>query len=811
MWEALSLDWGPTPRARDVDLSGRISRMDSRQWGPQKPGNLIQMLNPRPTQEVRRARSHLFDSSVLSHPLDTSELPYMRRSLHFSPFRVGFTACFAFGALSTSSSAQQFQEDTGALSGARWTEGIEAADVDNDGDLDLFFADGDGFSAAGTKRRNRLYVNGLEIAAGTWTDESTARLGTLSSNAKQVITGDIENDGWIDALFCNGFNTDPPFLYVNQGASNPGLFTEDAANRGLTEALSSGSGMFGDLDNDGDLDLVLCDSGASFLGGAGDKSRLYLNDGSGDFTEDAANFNAPVKRAQMDIQLVDIDNDWDLDVVGFNRHSNSGTTHTLLLNDGSAVFTESSSLIDSTGSNVYEAEVGDLDGDLDIDFFYTSLSGFAEGHQENRLIPDGSLSLQNGATLSGQDDNEIGLIDYDNDGDYDIIVGSLGSREKAIRNNGSLSFTQDNSIIEQISDSTLDIAIADLDNDGDYDLVTGQGESGGFTNRIYLNGGSTDNLAPVIRAIEPLTGQPDNDGPWVVRAGVEDQVMDDRNDWLTASVEYNVLTAPQPIVDVSMVGLNFSPAGIVVPSGTTVRWTNPNMTVHTVTSTTDGYSFDSGAMGINDEFEYTFVRPGVYTYKCIPHETFGMVGTVTVTGSSTVASAVHSGVGQYRFEMTDTAAGDGAQLAYELRFTDWAGNTTVSESKLVTIVEPGFFQYGLGASPANTIVLQGSGSSSIGGAFSADASSITGAVAFFGISLAEANYPLLGGVGLIDPLALITLKIKGAGGGTASQPILIPNDITLVGLDIFFQVSSLVTVGPDVWEHSNGLKLTLGF
>ena len=95
----------------------------------------------------------------------------------------------------------------------RWSEGVEACDVDLDGDLDLFFADGDGFSSAGAQRQNVLVINQLiETGSSSFTDESLARLGARTSNGKGVTCADVDADGWPDALYANGFNTDRPFL-----------------------------------------------------------------------------------------------------------------------------------------------------------------------------------------------------------------------------------------------------------------------------------------------------------------------------------------------------------------------------------------------------------------------------------------------------------------------------------------------------------------------------------------------------------------------------------------------------------------------
>ena len=70
--------------------------------------------------------------------------------------------------------AQQFQNAPGVIPGPnRWSEGVEAVDVDLDGDLDLVFADGNGFSSPGTKQPNVLLINDfIPSGAPTFTDAS---------------------------------------------------------------------------------------------------------------------------------------------------------------------------------------------------------------------------------------------------------------------------------------------------------------------------------------------------------------------------------------------------------------------------------------------------------------------------------------------------------------------------------------------------------------------------------------------------------------------------------------------------------------
>ncbi len=71
---------------------------------------------------------------------------------------------------------------------------------------------------------------------------------------------------------------------------------------------------------------------------------------------------------------------------------------------------------------------------------------------------------------------------------------------------------------------------------------------------------------------------------------------------------------------------SFSPAQITVPVGTTVRWTNSDDIPHTVVSTDN--VFKSKVLDTDDQFTYTFTKPGTYPYFCSLHPK--MTGTVVV-------------------------------------------------------------------------------------------------------------------------------------------------------------------------------------
>ena len=585
-------------------------------------------------------------------------------------------------AASAAARAQQFQQVTNFPGPQRWSEGVECADVDQDGDLDIFFAEGDGFASAGTKRQNVLIINQLvEVGPWTFTDESVPRLGLHVSNAKGVTTGDVDGDGWVDAVFANAFFTDPPFLYVNQGAANPGFFDHQSATRGLTTAHSSGAAGFGDVDDDGDLDLILNDA---YNGGPAAKPHLYRNDGTGVFVEVPANLNAPLKSGQMDVLFVDIDGDFDADFFGANKSVNAGGNHFLLLNDGTGAFTNQSSLLSVGSGSVYEADVGDLDGDDDLDLFFVSSNNFAEGAVRNNVVPSATLTFTTQPTIPNTvDDNEIVYFDYDMDGDSDILVGSLGTHEYLYRNDGGFSFSNQSVQIQSVADSTLDCTVADLDNDGRYDLLTAQGESGSFINKFYKNTGPVDALPPRVVTHESLGGVP-SVGPTVVRAHVVDQVQDDGVDYVTGTATYVIATTPQT-ASISITGAGFSPPAPSVAAGTTVTWTNNSAVPQTVESTTAPYAYASGSIAPGGTYSYTFVAPGTYDVASVPG---AIAGQVVVTGSAATVEATRSASQLHRFEMPDTAAGLGIQLCYELRFTDWPGNETVTETRCVTLDPP---------------------------------------------------------------------------------------------------------------------------
>ena len=90
-----------------------------------------------------------------------------------------------------------------------------------------------------------------------------------------------------------------------------------------------------------------------------------------------------------------------------------------------------------------------------------------------------------------------------------------------------------------------------------------------------------------------------------------------------ASAAQDAKSAP---VEVKIDNFSFTPATITVPAGTTVRWTNRDDIPHTVVN--DDQKFESKALDTDDQYSYTFTKPGTYGYFCSIHPK--MTGKVVV-------------------------------------------------------------------------------------------------------------------------------------------------------------------------------------
>lgn len=246
-----------------------------------------------------------------------------------------------------------------------------------------------------------------------------------------------------------------------------------------------GAMAFADVDNDGDMDLLIIGKGGPI------KTTLYLNNGSGSFT--ALANPSLVNVFDGDVKFFDADNDGDLDVFITGSTSSAANTANLYLNNGSGIYTL------STGSNFEllrsgKNDIGDVDGDGDIDIITTGQN--PSGNPITKLYLNNGSGIYNPQTSSTFTNLQYGaarFIDIDNDGDLDLLLCGENSTGQPITelysNNGSGIFTLNtSSIIDGFTNS--DIATGDIDNDGDIDFIICGQSGANIATKIYLNNGS---------------------------------------------------------------------------------------------------------------------------------------------------------------------------------------------------------------------------------------------------------------------------------------------------------------------------------
>ncbi|GAB4108886.1 MAG: CRTAC1 family protein [Phycisphaeraceae bacterium] len=363
------------------------------------------------------------------------------------------------------------------------TGGAAAGDFDNDGWVDLFFTRIDG--------PDKLYKN---LGNGTFQDVSASAGFTANLPTNGPAFGDIDNDGdldlYVSAVVPQSATSNRYYLYINNG---DGTFTEDAVTRSadITTAVptSAMSIAFGDYDRDGYLDAMTSDWEVL---ASQSSSRLLRNQGAanpGHFTDvtAAAGLNVYPKAYsyRFSPRFTDLDRDGLPDIA----IAADFITSQLFWNNGDGTFTDGTIPagvgIDRSGMG---STIGDYDGDGDLDWYVTAI---LNGTYDPVNNPDfgNKLYRNEGNRVFSEQAYQANVIpqgwwwgtswlDYDNDGDLDLMAtngwpGPFNTDPTTLfRNNGDGTFT-DVTAAEGITDTAQGrgLLTLDFDNDGDLDTV----------------------------------------------------------------------------------------------------------------------------------------------------------------------------------------------------------------------------------------------------------------------------------------------------------------------------------------------------
>jgi len=326
---------------------------------------------------------------------------------------------FVFVFLGQLLSAQTFTEAINTpFSGVR-NGSIAFSDIDGDNDQDVLITGRN----SSNEPTSKLYIND---GAGHFTEVMNTPFD--ASRYGSIAFSDIDGDNDQDVLITgsNASFDKISKLYTNDGLGN---FTE--VTDAPFEGIYSGSVAFSDVDGDNDQDVLII--GLDLMG----VSKLYTNDGSGNFTEvtgtpfEVLNFTS--------IAFSDIDGDDDQDVLITGQYGPNARTTKLYTNDGVGNFTE---VMDTPFEDVYLSSVAfaDLDGDSDQDLLITGYDGSNEVAKLYINDGMGNFTEMTNTPFDSVRESSIAFSDVDGDNDQDLLItGHNGSTEIAkLYINGSI-------------------------------------------------------------------------------------------------------------------------------------------------------------------------------------------------------------------------------------------------------------------------------------------------------------------------------------------------------------------------------------
>jgi hypothetical protein len=297
------------------------------------------------------------------------------------------------------------------------SDGATWADHDNDGDIDCFVVNWYGVD-------NLFYDNNGDE---TFTQVTVGTIVEDNGYSETASWGDYNNDSYVDIYVSNSGGTKKNYLYKNNG---DGSFLKIIDGEMVNDNDSTRSVNWVDYDMDGDADIFVTSE-------ANQHERLYRNNGDETFTSITDNALVTDAGSTMSSSWGDIDNDGDLDVFLANDQGNDA----LFRNDGDNVFTKlSSDIVCNNGGNSFGSNFADIDNDGDIDLFVTN--SFGGGPWNNFLYLNDGTGVFTAVTtdvtttdLGWSYGNAFG--DYDKDGDMDLLVANCygGAQNNALYKN----------------------------------------------------------------------------------------------------------------------------------------------------------------------------------------------------------------------------------------------------------------------------------------------------------------------------------------------------------------------------------------
>jgi len=321
---------------------------------------------------------------------------------------------------------------------------VRTADLDYDGDEDV------------------VAISYVDDTLSWFENDGSGQFGSeiiISNNVdggQQIDIMDIDNDGY-DDIVALGYNDLSFYWYKNDGSGN---FTSQLIYTATKKNFNAFS--LADIDGDGITDIV-------FSQGVQFSHRVFWlkNNGLGVFTIQST---METNNYPRELTTADFDGDGDMDVVAIvvNTFTENDPYIAWYENDGNGTFSSAQVIEVSDMISSHHIEATDIDHDGDMDILSAGTGVNAIVWYEN----DGTGSFTRKSPILSLDETDFNtsfeVLDYDHDGDIDIIASNFSSDVVYLSNNGNSTFEE--SVYQNIQINN--IAFADFNNDGNRDFVT---------------------------------------------------------------------------------------------------------------------------------------------------------------------------------------------------------------------------------------------------------------------------------------------------------------------------------------------------
>ena len=291
---------------------------------------------------------------------------------------------------------------------------VFVADMDGDGDLDILSVDG-----SGNDDKVLYHINDGTPGNGVWSTKTVVS-GSDADGAVSVHAADIDDDGDLDIVAAFSMESNIAW-FENDGTPDNDDWTQHDVYASDSDKQPYDIDV-GDIDGDGDLDIVEADQE--------NKVRWYENDGtpgSGDWSSTRIKGGLS---GVISVAIADMDNDGDLDVVSAAYSGNAVSWH---LNDGSpgdAIWTTYTVATPTKPTSVFPI---DIDHDGDIDIVSCAETGTSSNGKVRWYVNDGTPDdgwTTNNIASSIKKPSSVFVADIDNDGNLDVVSAAYNDEDR---------------------------------------------------------------------------------------------------------------------------------------------------------------------------------------------------------------------------------------------------------------------------------------------------------------------------------------------------------------------------------------------